>query len=221
MIEYYINGVLFKDLNVFVKESTGLIDPPTLRKVEPISWADYHGAYADLENRTFEPRKITLKCFVTGNNWTDLYYNFNTFLSLFQQNGLQELILNVPFGLDSVHYAEMNVRPLPFYVYLSRQTDLSKRIKDSEVVGEFDIELIEPQPMKRIFIAKGDGVEYVNDNQRFPITYYTQDKIRELPVGAAENISITGKFKLITFVGEPEDLANITLTNSTELWKAL
>lgn len=221
MIEYYINGVLFKDLKIFVKESIGLIEPPTLRKVELVNWADYHGAYADLENRTFEPKKITLKCFVTGSNWTDLYYNYNAFLSLFQQNGLQELILNVPFGLDSKHYAKVSARPLPFYVYLSRQTDLSKRIKDSEVLGEFDIELIEPQPMKRIFQAKSSSVNYTNEKQKFPVTYYTQEKTRELPTGSAENISIVGKFKLITFIGEPEDLENITLTNSTELWKAL
>ncbi|MGQ1934942.1 phage tail domain-containing protein [Ornithobacterium rhinotracheale] len=221
MIEYYINGVLFKDLKVFVKESIGLIDPPSLKKVNTIDWEDYHGVYVDLTNRKFEPRKIILKCFVIGDNWTDLYYNYNTFLSLFQQNGLQELILNVPFGLDSRHYAKVSARPLPFYVYLSRQTNLVKRIKDSEVVGEFDIELVEPNPLKRIYVAQSENVTYTNSEQKFPITYFTESGIREIMSGEKISFSVNGKFKLICFAGENEDLANINLTDSIEIWKEL
>ncbi|MGQ1928162.1 phage tail domain-containing protein [Ornithobacterium rhinotracheale] len=221
MIEYYINGILFKDLKVFVKESIGLIDPPSLKKVNTIDWEDYHGVYADLTNRKFEPRKITLKCFVTGDNWTDLYYNYNTFLSLFQQNGLQELILNVPFGLDSKHYAKVNSRPLPFYVYINKKTELSKRIKDGEVVGEFDIELIEPNPFKRTYIADEPNVVYSNSTQENPIICFTGSEVKELINGSRAIINLSGRFRLVTFVGEIEDLININLTNSIEIWKEL
>lgn len=146
-VRYSVNGKYFKDFNVLVSDSDGLFDALKRKSVNTYDWAEYHGISPDLSNPKFEARNISLKGFVVGNNWEQMKSNFDSIVLEFQKAGTQRLMIE-PFG----------IKPLVYEVYMDDSTPLQKTFKDRKMAGTFTLKLIEPNPIKTVFVTDLDMV---------------------------------------------------------------
>ena len=138
-LEYYLNGVNFKEYDVRVSSSNGILDRPAIKKPYSVDWPSEHGEVVDLTARRFEARDITLACFIHAKSKIDFVTKFNNFLAQFDPDGTQRLMIDIH-----------PTRPLVYEVYLQNAVAISKRWNDNLMVGTFTLKLREPQPVKRV-----------------------------------------------------------------------
>lgn len=138
-LEYYLNGVNFRDYDVRVSSSNGILDRPAIKKPYSVDWPSEHGEVVDLTGRRFEARDITLACFIQAKGKIDFVMKLNAFLAQFDPDGTQRLMIDIH-----------PTRPLVYEVYLQNAVAISKRWNDSLMVGTFTLKLREPQPVKRV-----------------------------------------------------------------------
>lgn len=146
-IKCSVNGKNFKDFGIYVSKYDGLFDALKRKKVNSYDWTEYHGESLDLSNPKFEAREISLKCFVVGDNWLQMKTNFDTVVLEFQKAGTQRLLIE-PFG----------EKPLPYEVFLYEDVNLNKDFNEGKMVGVFTLKLIEPNPIKTVFVTDLDIV---------------------------------------------------------------
>ncbi len=138
-IAYYLDGVDLKSYGVYVSASSGLISRPKIKEPVKQSWKTHHGEVIDLSKRYYESRKIVLECFIKASNKEDFLSKMNTFLQVLDIAGTRRLMVVV----DAT-------KPLVYEVYISDQIDPKKQWSDSKMVGTFNIEMIEPSPIKKV-----------------------------------------------------------------------
>ena len=134
-----MDGVNLKSYGVYVSGSDGVVDRPKLKTPKSISWDNYHGEVVDLEHKFYEPREITLSCFIKAKSKQDFVQRCSDFEHLFDKKGTQRLSINVH-----------PVKPLVYEVYCKDSITISKTWNESLMVGTFKIKLIEPDPVKRV-----------------------------------------------------------------------
>lgn len=145
-VKYSLNGHIFKDFGVFVSDSPGITDGLERKPVLQYDWAEYHGTSPDLRTPKFKERKFTLKCFIDAENWEQLFNVFKDFIrEQFSKSGTQRLHIK-PFDEDT----------LPYEVYLQDDIKLDKKFKQGKMVGTFDLNLIEANPIKKILKTDQD-----------------------------------------------------------------
>lgn len=146
-MDYYIDNYNFKGFGIYVQESTGVVDLPKFKPPTETDWAEYHGVIID-SNKTprTEPRTIQLKCFLKAENQVDFLTKLSAFQSVFMTKGLKRLaiILTNEVGLF-------------FDVYMSDGLQVTKRWSDSTMVGQFTVNLCEPEPIKKIIRFDSQG----------------------------------------------------------------
>lgn len=147
-LQYYINGVNFRNWDVRVSDSKGLLDRPALKKLYSVEWPDEHGEVVDLSGKRFEAREITLSCFIKANSKIDFVTKLNAFLEQFSADGTQRLMVEIH-----------PTKPLVYEVYLPNSVAITKRWNDALMVGSFTIKLREPQPVKRVVRHQMTGEE--------------------------------------------------------------
>jgi hypothetical protein len=138
-LSYSIDGTDFKNWNIYVSESNGLLDRPKLKKPLSVDWDDYHGEIIDLQNKRVEAREITLNCFMNANGKINFVTKLNEFLEVFQKDGTQRLMVDIH-----------PTKPLVYEVYNENGMAISKRWNDDIMVGTFTLKLKEPDPVKRV-----------------------------------------------------------------------
>lgn len=139
-VKYSLNGYLFKDFGVFVSDSPGITDGLERKPVQTYDWAEYHGTSPDLRKPKYKERKFSLKCFIDADNWENLFEVFKDFIrEQFSRPGTQRLHIT-PFDTES----------LPYEVYVQEDIKLEKKFKQGRMVATFDLNLIEPNPIKRV-----------------------------------------------------------------------
>ena len=94
-ITYLLDGVNFKDYGVYVAGSEGVVDRPKLKTPYSINWDNYHGETVDLNHKFFEPREITLDCFIKAQTKNDFVIQLSQFMQQFDNKGTQRLIINI------------------------------------------------------------------------------------------------------------------------------
>jgi len=146
-MDYYIDNYNFKGFGIYVQESSGVVDLPKFKPPTETDWAEYHGVIIDSDKtpRT-EARKIQLKCFLKAENQVDFLTKLSAFQSVFMTKGLKRLaiILTNEVGLF-------------FDVYMSDGLQVTKRWSDSTMVGQFTVNLCEPEPIKKIIRFDSQG----------------------------------------------------------------
>lgn len=147
-INYYLDNVNLKDYGVYVSASSGLIGRPKLKEPVKQSWKTHHGEVVDLRKRYYESRNINLDCFIKAANKEDFIVKMNTFLQIFDDSLTRRLMVVVDVN-----------KPLVYEVYLSGQIDPKKKWSDNEMIGTFSLELVEPDPIKRVVKHVRDGEE--------------------------------------------------------------
>ena len=209
-VNYFINGKKFRDYGIYVSSSLGLLDALKRKPIKTFNWPEYHGESLDLSNPKYEAREIVLNCFVTGDNYEEMFINFrNIVMTEFQKSGTQRLMVEA-FGLKA----------LPYEVYLIDDVKLLKEFKNSKTVGTFQLKLIEPNPIKKVLFLSGTSLNLsYNSTQETEIFYGngTKDLVKT-------NASISGKTlpanSYIIIAGDIDGITNLT-TNAVVLWEKL
>ena len=136
---YLLDGVNFKDYGVYVAGSEGVVDRPKLKNPYSINWDNYHGETVDLNHKFFEPREITLDCFIKAQTKNNFIIQLSQFMQQFDKKGTQRLVINVH-----------PVKPLIYEVYCKDTVAVSTVWNNQLMVGTFKIKLTEPEPVKRV-----------------------------------------------------------------------
>ena len=136
---YLIDGVDFKEYGVYVSDSKGVVSRPKLKTPASVSWDNYHGEAVDLNHKFYDPRTITLSCFIKAENKSDFITRVSRFSQLFDRQGTQRLMIDVH-----------PIKPLVYEVYCIDEINVAKKWNDALMVGTFDLKLIEPEPVKRV-----------------------------------------------------------------------
>ena len=138
-LEYYLNGVNFREMGIRVESSNGVTDLPKLKQAASVDWPDYHGKVVDLSNKRYEEREITLNCWCKASGKIDFVERMNRLYELLQADGTARLMI-------SIH----PTKPLLYEVYASDGVAPSKRWHDDKMIGTFSLKLREPDPVKRV-----------------------------------------------------------------------
>ena len=138
-LEYYLDGVDFKDYNVKVSDSNGIVDGLKIKTPFTVNWDSEHGEIVDLTRPRYEAREITLDCFITAKGKVDFVNKVNNFLQQFRTAGSHRLTIDINPN-----------KPLVYEVYLTDGAPIKKRWDDDLMVGTFTIKLREPEPVKRV-----------------------------------------------------------------------
>lgn len=150
MVLYNINGRYLRELEVFVSRSEGIGSVLKRKPVASYDWPEYNGLSVDLSAPRYEARQITLDCFILGGTWQEMLYRFNSIIrDEFSKPGLQRLMIEFPlWGYD----------PLIYQVYMQEDAQLEKTFKEGRMAGTFKLQLIEPNPLKRVYYTTSDKI---------------------------------------------------------------
>lgn len=157
MVNYSVNGKYFISYSAFVKQSHGLLGLPEQKERYSYNWAEKDGIEYDLnEPVRFNERRISLEMFFVGDTWDELSENFTLLMDEFKKSGRQRLIVE-PFGYN----------PLVYDVILGSEVYLEKRFKEGRMFGVCTLNVIEPNPIKRVFMLVGGtlNLKYNSDGQ--------------------------------------------------------
>lgn len=142
-VEYYIDGVNFKDYGVYVSGSTGLVGRLAQKDALQVDWDNYHGIVRDRNRKRYKERTITLDCFLEASGRSAFVEWTNRFMSLFDGDGTHRL---------TVEY-DGKTKPLVYEVGLYDETDMTKtwgQYNSELMVGTFKMKLVEDEPVKRV-----------------------------------------------------------------------
>lgn len=139
-VNYSLNGKVFRDFGVRVAKSDGLLGKLKPREQNTYKWPGYHGRQSDpMQKPEYEERNISLDCWIVGDSWESMKIKYDELLSVFDSAGTQRLIIS-PFGY----------KPLVYDVKLSDSSELQKEFQDGEMVGVFNLKMVEENPIKKI-----------------------------------------------------------------------
>lgn len=204
-VQYKISYQDFKDFGVRVKQGDGLFDALKMKEPFKVDWPDYHGEVLDLDNVRYEARQITLDCFIHASTKEDFEQKVKDFLDLFYGSGTKRLSI------------EASGTMYVYEVYLGSGAQVKKRWRSADMVGEFQLVMTEPQPIKRtIFFARSSGntTASVTLTSSKPLTIYWGDgAISENVYGNAINkthtYSADGQYYIIV-AGVIEEVSGLS-----------
>jgi hypothetical protein len=214
-VNYYINGVDFKTFGVKVTESYGLIGALKMKEPLTVNWPDHHGIVVDLASPRFDAREITLKCYLKAANSTDFISKSQSFIAAFQKQGTQRLLVDV--------YDVPQAKPLVYEVFLQDNIEITKKWRDSVMIGTFTIKLIEPEPVKTVYITESSNESITVESEK-PVNIYWGDGSATYDVttltGAVEHSYSVTELHYIVITGIIDEISSIT-TGANQLWSKL
>lgn len=216
-LAYSIDYKDFKNWDIYVSDSKGLLDRPKIKAPYSIDWPDYHGEIIDLDSKRIEAREITLECFMKASGKIDFVNKLNDFLDVFSQDGTQRLMVDIH-----------PTKPLLYEVYNESGIAIDKRWNDNLMVGTFSLKLKEPDPVKRIVrhqrISDDTKTLAITLTSEKAITIYWGDGTKSEDVyGTGVTVTHTYNNNGIYYAilcGVIEDITNFT-TNGIIVWNKL
>ena len=142
-VEYFIDDVNFKDYDVYVSASSGLVGRLAQKESLTVDYDNYHGIVRDRKRKRFKERTIQLDCFLEASSRKSFVEWLNLFFALFDGDGSHRL---------KVLY-DGNTKPLVYQVDLVDETEVSKKwgsYSNEGMVGTFKLKLTEDEPVKRV-----------------------------------------------------------------------
>ena len=142
-VEYYVDGVNFKDYGVYVSASDGLVGRLAQKENLTVDYDNYHGVTRDRKRKRFKERTITLQCFIEASSRSAFVEWLNRFLSLFDGDNTHRL---------TVEY-DGKAKPLVYEVDLMDEVNPEKKwgaYNHELMVGKFTLKLVEDEPVKRV-----------------------------------------------------------------------
>lgn len=142
-VEYYIDGINFKDYGVYVSASDGLVGRLAQKESLSVDYDNYHGIVRDRKRKRFKERVITLQCFVEADSRSAFVEWCNSFFALFDGDHTHRL---------KVEY-DGKAKPLVYEVDLLAETPIDKKwgsYNKEIMVGKFTLKLTEDEPVKKV-----------------------------------------------------------------------
>lgn len=142
-VEYYIDGVNFKDYGVYVSASDGLVGRLAQKESLSVDYDNYHGIVRDRKRKRFKERTITLQCFIEASSRSAFVEWCNRFFALFDGDHTRRL---------KAEY-DGTAKPLVYEVDLLDESPVDKKwggYNDDRMVGKFTLKLTEDEPVKRV-----------------------------------------------------------------------
>lgn len=216
-LSYILDGTDFKEWDIYVSESNGILDRPKMKSPLKVDWDDYHGEVIDLQNKRVEAREITLDCFMKANGKIDFATKLNDFLDVFSKNGTQRLMIDIH-----------PTKPLVYEVYNESGVSISKRWNDELMVGTFSLKLKEPNPVKRVVrhqrISEATKKLTISVTSNKALTIYWGDGTKTEDV-YGENITVNHEYTnegiyYAIVAGVIEDITKFS-TNGIIVWNKL
>lgn len=215
-VEYYINGINFKSLGVYVSASTGLVGQLEKKEGLTVNWDTYHGKVRDKKNPRYKERKIVLDCFIEAHSRTDFVDKVNAFFAQFDGSGTQRL--RVDYDGTS--------KPLVYEVYQSKSVDPAKTwgsYNNALMVGTFKLELTEDEPVKRVLRCTGSSVSFTFSSNKM-LNVYWGDGTHTFGLSgqnqtASHVYSAPGQYDII-ITGVIEDITSFS-TSAIVIWNKL
>jgi hypothetical protein len=215
-LNYLIDGINFKEWNINVSESNGLLDLPKMKKPFSIDWPDYHGQVIDLTRKRIEAREIELKCWMPATSKMNFVTKLNSFLDILRKDGTQRLTIDIH-----------PTKPLLYEVYCENGVSISKRWNDNLMIGTFTLKLVEPDPVKRVVrhqrISEATKTLTITLTSDKTVTIYWGDGTKEEIYGT--NISRSHQYAkdgiyYAVICGVIEDITDFS-TNGILVWNRL
>lgn len=142
-VEYYIDGVNFKDYEVYVSASDGLVGRLARKEALTVDYDNYHGVVRDRKRKRFKEREITLQCFIEASSRSAFVEWQSRFFALFDGDGTHRL---------TVEY-DGKAKPLVYEVDLLDEAAVDKKwgtYNNEPMVGKFTLKLTEDEPVKKV-----------------------------------------------------------------------
>lgn len=139
-INYYLNGIDTRTFGIHVSAAKGLLSIPERKDGISHSYDDEHGISADVSACYVKERKFTLSCFTDKLSATDFAATLNTFKLWLLEAGVFQFRADLGGG-----------SPLVYMVYWSGKCDITAHYDAAKRVGTFDLQLVEPEPLKRVW----------------------------------------------------------------------
>lgn len=217
-VSYYIDGVNFKDYGVFVESSDGLLSKPASKAPTSFDWPDHHGEAIDLAKIYYKPRSINFKCFIVADSRDEFITKCTTFISLFAESFTRRLHVEVDAAAN----------PLIYEVHLQSGFDIDKIWREAKMVGTFSLNLIEPEPVKRVYkytrTGEPDKTVTMAITSSKSVNVYYGDKSHKFDINgsnanANHDYLVNGQY-FIVITGDIDAISNVT-TNATLVWSKL
>ncbi len=205
---YYINGNLFSSYGVYVSASSGIVSKLEMKDPLSADWSNYHGTVIDLHKPVYKSRNITLDCFIEANGYDDFVTKFNSFMANFVGKYTQRLKISVGSKL------------LVYEVYCPKTVDIDKKWNENYMVGTFRLNLIEPEPVKKVL--QGSGTVNITLTSSKMLNIYWGDGTHTFDVsgnGVSVSHALSGSSEII-ITGVIEDITSFS-SNCTVLWDKL
>ncbi len=219
-VEYYINGINFKEFGVYVSKANGLVGQLERKEGATAEYDTYHGRAMDYNYEKYKERKISLECFIEAHSRSAFIEWMNHFFEQFRGKGTKRL---------KVEY-NGNTKPLVYDTIMMDGSDPDKtftKYNEGLMVGTFTLNLIEPDPVKMVLRHIGAAA-----NSTSTFTYTSAKKLfvswgdgefTKLMPGTSQTATHTyedpGIYDII-ISGNIEDVEDIT-TNDIIVWQKL
>lgn len=219
-VEYYINGINFKEFGVYVSKANGLVGQLERKEGATAEYDTYHGRAYDYNYVRYKERKISLECFIEAHSRSAFIEWMNHFFEQFRLKGTRRL---------RVEY-NGSTKPLVFEVIMLEGTDPDKtfpRYNEKLMVGTFTLNLEEPDPVKMVLrhigsTANSQSSITVTTAKKLAISWGDGEFTRGI-VGTNQTVAHTyanaGVYDIIVS-GNIEDIENLT-TNDIVVWQKL
>lgn len=203
-VEYYIDGVNFKDFGVYVSASSGMIGRLERKDNLTVDWDNYHGIVRDKRHRKYKERTINLTCFIEAKSRIFFVDRMNAFLEMFDKAGNHRL---------KVEY-DGTTKPLVYEVELLGEVDISKKwgkYSNDLMVGTFSLKLTEDEPVKKVLRHIGAA-----SNSKATITVTTSKKLNIYWGDGSHTYNVSGTGEVIEHTYEQPGEYDIIVTGVIE-----
>lgn len=210
-VEFSVNNVLFTDFGVYVDGMSGPFGRPPKKDGLTVDWPDEHGEVkANSAVDIYEAKQIRLSCWLQANSLDEMFTRWFSFLDAISGPGTFRLQLKA------------GTRMVCAEVRLEEEVEMDKdKFVEGENFARFTLNLIEPQPVKKILKVTGNSanVSFTTSNM---MTIYWGD-------GSVTANARTGSYphdytepgdKYIVIVGRLDKLSNFT-TDAIPHWNYL
>jgi hypothetical protein len=211
-VEYYINGINFKTYGIYVSASSGVTSKLAVKDPLTVDYDDYNGVvYANTPKR-YKERTITLECFIEASGENDFFKKANDFISNFERNGSQR------FQITVGNYI------LPYEIVCNNAFDIYKKWDPDYMVGDFSLNLIEPEPVKKVLKFVGSGTASITVTSVKMLNIYWGDGTHNFDISGG-TVTKTHDYTdsndhIIIITGNIEDITDFS-TNCIVIWNKL
>lgn len=219
-VEYYIDGVNFKDFGVYVSDSKGIVGRLARKEALTVDWDNYHGIVRDKKRPRFKEREIELSCFIEASSRGAFVEWVQLFFKQFDGEGNHRL---------KIEY-DGPAKPLVYEVELLEDTDVSKKwgsYNEELMVGTFTLKLTEDEPVKRVLrhiATDSDKTAVVTVTSNKLLNIYWGDgthtyNVHGTATNAAHTYTDNGEYDIVV-AGVIEDI-ELFATNAIIVWNIL